>query len=60
MARDNIRVVVPVSVGGSPFTLNENPSIVPAGLVQVTCTRPSSTCDAWTLVGGSGTVEGNK
>ena len=46
-------------VGDWLFTLNVNPLIVPAGLVQVTCTRPSPICDAWT-VGGSGTVEGNK
>ena len=42
------------------FALNLNPSIVPVGLFQVTCTCPSPICNAWTLVGGSGTVEGNK
>ena len=47
-------------VGDWLFTLNVNPLIVPAGLFQVTCTCPSPACDAWTLVGGPGTVEGNK
>ena len=49
-----------VTIGDWLFTLNLNPLIIPVGPVQVTCTRPSPTCDAWILVGGPGTVEGNK
>ena len=58
----NVRESVPEGrlVGDWLFTLNLNPPIVLVGLFQVTCTRPSPICDAWTLVGGSGTVEGNK